>query len=140
MKPHPKEPSMSTKFSLPDPVNGWQPISLRPVRVLVTPANDGMYVGRCLEHNIAVQGASFMAIAEAMTHVLVTQCIIDQSSNVEMLSGLKPAPDAYWQAWETAQPQFVPSTEVKVSLFKGEKKKTRIKMDIALAQCEPIAA
>ena len=131
MLPHPKDTHMPTPFRLPTPAKGWQPITLRPLRVLVSPIDGGLYVGRCVEHDITVQGSTFEAIVDALTHVLLTQCIMDQSAGVEMLSTLKAAPENVWTAWDTALPQFMPSSSVKVSLMKKE---ARLKFDLALVQ------
>lgn len=134
MKPPPKEPTMPVPFRLTAPAGGWKPITIRSLHVLVSPLDGGQYVGRCLEHNVSVQGPTFAALADALSHVILTQCLLDQSAGVEMLSTLPKALDEYWDAWHSALPQVVPGSSVKVALHDSAFE-ARLTMDFALVQC-----
>lgn len=131
MNPAPKDPSMPTPFHLNTPNGGWKPIAIRHARVLVSPVDGGMLVGRCLEHNLVVQGSSYEELADALSHVLVTQCILDQVDGVEQLSTLPEAAAEYWKAWENADAVNVPSTQVTVAVLKTE---ARIQADFKVAR------
>ncbi len=110
----PKDRQMPNKRQLPTPSTGWQPITVKPVRVLVS-CKSGVWIGQCLEHDVAVQSDTVEGLSETLTHVLVTQCILDQSRGVAMLSRLKEAGPQYWAAWTSALPIMVPSKEVQVA-------------------------
>lgn len=122
---------MPTPTCLPTPKNGWQPITIRPMHVLVRQV-EGVYVGQCLEHKVAVQGDNLQALAEALTEVLVTQCVLDQSAGREMLSTLGESPKEFWDAYTRGLPLSGAMHEVRIEACETQES-TAVKCDFALA-------
>jgi hypothetical protein len=61
-----------------------------------------VWVGQCLDHDIAVQGETLREVLDSFVHVVLGTIIISLEHGIPPLVNLPPPPPSYGELWEGA--------------------------------------